>query len=119
MSTSMATAGNPGVVRGLWQRQIPRYPDTVRRYTYLGIIVLATIVLYYELYIGGAVAPSILHQYDISFAYYVLILVFGNALGAVASLAAGLADRWGRANIVAYGLLGTAALTLWGIPNAS
>src|SRR5260370_7345080 len=99
MSTSMATAGNPGVVRGLWQRQIPRYPDTVRRYTYLGIIVLATIVLYYELYIGGAVPPSILHQYDISFASYVLILVFANALAAVPSLTPGLPHPPRRATI--------------------
>jgi MFS family permease len=102
----------------MWSRQIPHYPDTAARYTYLGIVVLATIVLYYQYYVGGAVAPSILHDYDISFQYYVYILVFGNALGAFASLVAGLADRWGRANLVTYGLLVVGLLTLFGIPNA-
>lgn len=109
----------PGLARGLWQRQLGRYPDTAARYAFLGIVVVATIVLYYELYVSGAVAPSILRQFDMSFGYYVLILVFGNALGAFASLFAGLADRWGRANLVAYGLLATGALTLWGVPNAT
>jgi MFS family permease len=116
--TSAAVAG-PDLVRGLWQRQIDRYPDTTLRYTFLGIVVLATIVLYYELYINGAVAPSILQFYGMSFNYYVLILVFGNALGALASLVAGLADRWGRANLVAYGLLFTGAMTLFAFPNTS
>ncbi|MCW2931465.1 MAG: major facilitator superfamily 1, partial [Actinomycetia bacterium] len=39
--------------------------------------------------------------------------------GAFGSLAAGLTDRWGRANLVAYGLVITAVLALVGIPNAT
>ena len=117
--SSVAALPGPAWVRGLWRRQIDRYPDNTLRYTFLGIVVLATIVLYYELYINGAVAPSILQFYGMSFNYYVLILVFGNALGALASLVAGFADRWGRANLVAYGLLFTGAMTLFGFPNTS
>ncbi|HWG01492.1 MAG TPA: MFS transporter [Trebonia sp.] len=86
---------------------------------YLAIVVLATITLYYELYIAGAVSPSIIAGYGMTFPFYVYISVVGNAVGAFGSLAAGLADRWGRANLVAYGLLLTGALTLFGIPNAS
>jgi MFS family permease len=82
-------------------------------------VVVTTIVLYYQLYIGGAVAPSILRQYHISFKYYVGILVIGTAFGALASLAAGLADRWGRANLVVYGLGISGLLTLVGVPNAN
>lgn len=111
-------AGAGGVVRGLWQRQLPHYPETTRRFLLLGIVVLATVLLYYQYYIGAAVVPSILREYDISFQYYVSILVVGNALGAFGSLAAGLADRWGRANLVAYGLLAVSILTLVGVPNA-
>jgi len=85
---------------------------------YLAIVVVATIVLYYELYIGGAVSPNILRGYGMTFPFYVYISVVGNAVGAFGSLLAGLGDRWGRANLTAYGLVITALLALFGIPNA-
>ena len=106
------------MVRGLWQRQLNHYPDTGRRVLYLSIVVLATIMLYYALYIPGAVSPSIIAHFHMTFSYYVYIIVIGNAVGAFGSLLAGLADRWGRANLVAYGLVVTALLVLLGIPNA-
>jgi MFS family permease len=108
-----------GALGGLWQRQLEHYPETRRRVLYLGIVVLATVMLYYELYIGGAMAPSIIAGYGMTFPFYVYISVVGSAVGAFGSLAAGLADRWGRANLVAYGLVVTSLLTLIGIPNAS
>ncbi|HEY0936333.1 MAG TPA: MFS transporter [Trebonia sp.] len=86
---------------------------------YLAIVVAATIVLYYELYIAGAVSPSIIAGTGMTFPFYVYISVVGNAVGAFGSLAAGLSDRWGRANLVAYGLLVTGVLVLVGIPNVS
>jgi len=86
---------------------------------YLAIVVIATIVLYYELYIGGAVSPKILAGYGMTFPFYVYISVVGNAIGAFGSLLAGLGDRWGRANLTAYGLVVTALLALFGIPNAT
>jgi MFS family permease len=106
------------IVERLWDRQLEHYPDNGPRLMYLGIVVLATIVLYYELYVQGAVAPSILKQFHMSFRYFVYILVVGNAIGAFTSLIAGLADRWGRANLVVYGLALTGLLTLFGLPNA-
>jgi hypothetical protein len=81
----------------LWRRQLSHYPDTGRRVLYLGIVVLATIMLYYELSIPGAVSPAIIASYHMTFSYYVYIVVVGNAMGAFGSLVAGLADRWGRA----------------------
>jgi MFS family permease len=103
----------------LWRRQLSHYPNTGPRIWYLTIVVLATIVLYYEFYVPGAVSPSIIAQYGMTFPYYVYIIVIGNAVGAFGSLAAGLADRWGRANLVAYGLLVAGALVTFGLPNAS
>jgi len=112
-------ARTPSPVRGLWDRRIEHYPDTAPRTFYLAIVVLATIVLYYELYVQGAIAPSVMRHYGMSFTFFVYISVIGNAVGAFASLLAGLADRWGRANLVAYGL-GVVAFLLWfGLPNAS
>ena len=113
-----ATMNAPSPMRGLWRRQLDHYPDTRPRYMYLAIVVLATIMLYYEFYIPSAVSPSIIAHYGMTFNYYVYIIVVANAVGAFGSLAAGLADRWGRANLVSYGLLVTGVLILFGVPNA-
>jgi ACS family D-galactonate transporter-like MFS transporter len=102
----------------LWDRKLPHYPETGPRSLYLGITVLATIVLYYELYIGGAVATQIIAEFGMSFTFFVFVSVIGNAVGAFASLFAGLADRWGRANLVVGGLLITGLLVAVGLPNA-
>ncbi len=117
MSTQ-ALAAPPTPVQRLWRRELDSYPDDGRRYFLLGIVVLSTVILYYENYVGGAVAQQILGDLDMTFNYYVYLLVVANGIGAMASLAAGLADRVGRANLVAYGLVITGALTLFGIPNA-
>ncbi len=86
---------------------------------YLAIVVAVTIILYYQFYIAGAVSPTIIADYGMTFPFYVYITVVANAVGAFGSLGAGLADRWGRANLVAYGLLIVGLLVLFGIPNAS
>ena len=103
----------------LLDRKLERYPDTGMRTVYLAITVLATIVLYYELYIQGAVATKIIQHYNFTFTEFVFVLVIGNAVGAFASLGAGLADRWGRANLVVGGLLLTGLLIAFALPNAS
>jgi MFS family permease len=110
-------AGHVTPVQRLWRRELEHYPDEGKRFFLLGVVVIATVILYYENYIGGAVATQLLDDLNMSFGYYVHILVVANAVGAVASLAAGLSDRVGRANLVAYGLLFTGAITLLAIPN--
>ncbi len=102
---------------GVLNRQLAHYPDNGPRSLYLAITVLATVILYYELYIQGAVATKIITDYGMSFTYFVFISVIGNAVGAFASLLAGLADRWGRANLVVGGLLITGVLIGFGLPN--
>ena len=106
-------------VRRLWDRKLPHYPESGPRSLYLAITVLATVVLYYELYVGGSVATQIIAEFDFSFTYFVFVSVIGNAVGAFASLFAGLADRWGRANLVVVGLLITGLLIAFGLPNAT
>jgi MFS family permease len=100
-------------------RQLAHYPDTARRTTYLAITVLATVVLYYQLYVQGSVATKIIQDFGFTFTEFVFVLVIGNAFGAFASLFAGLADRWGRANLVVGGLLLTGLLTAFALPAAS
>jgi MFS family permease len=105
--------------RSIFNRQLAHYPDTARRTTYLAITVLGTVVLYYELYVQGSVATKIIQDFGFTFTQFVFVLVIGNAVGAFASLGAGLADRWGRANLVVGGLLLTGLLTAFALPNAS
>lgn len=124
MSTTTAAPrdGAPAPAGGgkasIWNRQLPSYPENGPRSLYLAITVLATVVLYYELYIQGAVATQIITDFNFSFTGYVFVSVIGNLIGAFASLFAGLADRWGRANLVVYGLLITGAIILFGLPHA-
>jgi ACS family D-galactonate transporter-like MFS transporter len=114
-----ATAPTPPSSRGrFWDRQLPHYPENGPRSLYLGITVLATVVLYYELYIAGAVATQIIAEFGMSFTFFVFVSVIGNLVGAFASLFAGLADRWGRANLVVGGLLLTGLIIAVGLPNA-
>jgi MFS family permease len=72
---------------------------------FLAITVLATITLYYELYVGGSVSTLLLPNLGMSFTFYVVTVAFGALIGAFGSLFAGLADRFGRANLVVFGLL--------------
>ncbi|SHM46951.1 MFS transporter [Actinacidiphila paucisporea] len=106
------------VLQRLYRRDLAAYPATGPRMAYLAIVVVTTVVLYYMLYIQYAVATSIITHFDMTYRYFVWVSVIGNAVGAFASLVAGLADRWGRANMVVYGLLIASLLVFFGLPNA-
>jgi MFS family permease len=105
--------------RWLWRRQLDSYPDTAPRVAYLAITVLATVTLYYELYVGGSVSTLLLVNLHMSFTFFVVTLAFGNLIGAFGSLFAGLADRLGRTNLVVFGLLFTGVFTAYVLPAAT
>jgi MFS family permease len=102
-----------------WRRQLNSYPETGPRIGFLAITVLATITLYYELYVAGSVSTLILVNLHMSFTFLVVALAFGNLIGAFGSLLAGLADRFGRANLVVFGLLFTGVFVAFIIPAAT
>lgn len=102
----------------LVHRQLDEYPDGARRYALLAVVVVSSIVLYYEQYVQGAVSPSVLAHFQISFRFYLTLVVISNTVGALASLLAGVADRWGRANLVVVGLLIAGVVTGFGVPAA-
>ena len=112
---STGTRRNSGA-SWLWRRQLEAYPNTRPRLLYLAITVLATITLYYELYVVGSVSTLVLADLHMSFTFFVVILAVGNLIGAFGSLFAGLADRLGRANLVVGGLLVTGVLTAFVLP---
>ncbi|HTR15483.1 MAG TPA: MFS transporter [Acetobacteraceae bacterium] len=99
-----------------WRRELKAYPPAATRRLHLGLVVLITVALYYELYVGGGVATLILGQLHMSFGMLVTVLAISNLAGAFASLLAGLCDRFGRANLVVYGLLVVGLLTLFAAP---
>jgi MFS family permease len=86
---------------------------------YLAITVLATITLYYELYVGGSVSTLLLVNLHMSFTFYVVTIAFGALIGAFGSLFAGLADRFGRANLVVFGLLFAGVFVAFIMPAAT
>jgi MFS family permease len=104
-ATADPISGQRGFASSLVHRQLDSYPNNSARFLYLAITVIATITLYYELYVGGSVSTLILTNLGMTFKFYVLTLAIGNLLGAFGSLFAGLADRYGRANLVVFGLL--------------
>ncbi|WP_330249782.1 MFS transporter [Nocardia sp. NBC_00565] len=114
--SSTQTAAPPTLLTGLWQRKLPHYPDTPARSWYLAVVVIASIALYYQLFVTGAVGNELIAYFDLSFTYFVWIFIIGAAFGAVASVLAGVLDRWGRANIVAYGVVICSLLTLFAVP---
>ncbi len=86
---------------------------------YLAITVLATITLYYELYVGGSVSTLLLTNLHMSFTFFVLTLAFGALVGAFGSLFAGITDRLGRANLVVFGLFFTGVFVAFIMPAAT
>jgi MFS family permease len=109
----------PGWVDWILKRQLDSYPETRPRVTYLAITVLATITLYYELYVGGSVSTLILANLHMSFTFFVLTLAFGALIGAFGSLFAGITDRLGRANLVVFGLFFTGVFVALIMPTAT
>jgi len=95
---------------GIWGRQLARYPSTGPRSLYLAIVILVTIIQYYELYVGGSVATKISNELNMSLTFLITVAIVGAGLGVFSALFAGLADRWGRSNLIVYGLAITGAL---------
>jgi MFS family permease len=99
------------------RRYLDYYPTDSRRYFYLGIVVVTSIVLYYLYYVEGAVTPLMLPYYHMSFLYFLYLLAVGNAIGAFTAFIGGMADRFGRANLIIYGTLTVALVQLVAIPH--
>ena len=114
-----AATASPSPLRRLWQRELPEYPTGARRIWYLGIVFVATVVAYYENFISGAVTTQLLGDFHISFLYFAVVTAVANAIGAIGSLASGVADKVGRANMAVIGLFGVSLVTLLWLPNVT
>jgi MFS family permease len=118
-ATADPVSGQRSFASSLIHRQLDYYPRTGPRVFYLAIVVVGTITLYYESYVGGSVSTLILTNLGMTFRFYLLTVAIGNAIGAFGSLFAGLTDRYGRSNLVVFGLLFAAVFTEWVLPTAT
>ncbi|MEU2042461.1 MFS transporter [Nocardia niwae] len=109
-SPTTDAAGPARLGAGIRNRRLDRFPGPGARARYLAITIAATVVLYYQLYTQGTVATKIIADFGMSLTYFIGIQIVGGAIGAIGSLAGGLADRWGRADLVVYGLAVVSAL---------
>ncbi|SRR6266516_1165578 len=100
------------LLSGLRDRSLDPYPANARRIWYLALTVIATITLYYQLYMLASVAPLVQADFHLSLSHYVYSLILANILGALAALMGSFADRIGRGNLIVYGLLATGVCTL-------
>ncbi len=114
-----AATASPSPLHRLWQRELPEYPTGARRIWYLGIVFAATVVAYYENFISGAVTPQLLSSFHISFLFFAVVTAVANAIGAIGSLASGVADKVGRGNMAIVGLFGVSLVTLLWLPNVT
>jgi hypothetical protein len=108
-----------GLHRALIKRQLDRYPNRGARLSYLGIVVLIAVVLYYVYWEEGATLPLLLPYYHMSFRYFLYLVVISNGLGAFAAVVGGFSDKIGRVNLVLGGILVIGLLQLVAIPNIS
>ena len=74
------TALRPGGLSGIriWNRELATYPERDARRMHLLLVVLITVTLYYELYVGSGVATIMLAQLKIPFPIFVYILAAGS-----------------------------------------
>ena len=118
-SLSESNTGDVSTGYWLWDRRLYHYPSTPARMVQLVLAVSSTIVLYIQLYAAGAVSPLLSAQMHMSFMFLVTMIAITNLIGAFGSLAAGLADRLGRVNMIIWGMLVVGILTTFVVPQVT
>ena len=112
-------AQRPGGAAWLWRRQLSAYPDTGPRVSTWPSPCWPRSRCTTSCTSAASVSTLLLVNLHMSFTFFVVILAFGNLIGAFGSLFAGLADRLGRANLVVFGLLLTGIFTAFVLPAAT
>lgn len=117
-TAAAATRGRREPLHWTYQRELPKYPSPGLRYFYLAIVILSGIMVYFEDYAAGAVAPILLPKLHMSLTFYSYLIVVFGVVGGAASYFGSFADRFGRANIVVYVGVALGLITAFGLPTA-
>jgi ACS family D-galactonate transporter-like MFS transporter len=100
------------IQRVAWQRELAYYPTTPARVWYLAVTLASAVALYSHAFVAVAVLPLLQRDLGVTFQQFGLYLMVVFLIGAVSALFGSLTDRLGRANLVVYGSIVSALLTL-------
>jgi MFS family permease len=117
---SAPTSGGAARGFGSWikNRELPSYPKPAARYFYLAVVIIASIVLWYQYFIPPSVGWILIAKFHMTYRFFILTIIVGNAAGMVAAVAGQITDRIGRCWVVIIGLGVVALLQLFAVPNA-
>ncbi len=111
-------SGDSPLSMRLWHRELSSYPTGGYRVFLLAVIVLANIVFTWTVAAGSAATTVIFPHFGMTLNYYADLLVVAGVVGGLASYISSWGDRWGRANMVVFGLLINAVFALFAIPDS-
>jgi len=119
-STRSATGSGGGTGGfGSWiaNRELPHYPKPAARYFYLAMVVVASIVLWYQYFLPPSVGQIVIVKFHMSFRFFIFTIIVSNLAGMVAAVVGQITDRIGRCWVVIIGLGVVALLQLFVWPN--
>ena len=102
----------------LWNRELGSYPANGYRIFLLAVVVLANIVFTWTVAAGSAATSVIFPHFGMTLGYYADLLVVAGVVGGLASYISSWGDRFGRANMVVYGLIINSVFALFALPLA-
>jgi MFS family permease len=86
---------------------------------YLAVVVIASIVLWYQYFVPSVVVTALITHFHISFRFYMNIIIASEFAGVFAALIGQVTDRIGRTWVVIGGLGVVAVIQAFVIPNVA
>jgi MFS family permease len=102
----------PIIQRVAWQRELAHYPTTPARIWYLIVTLASAVALYSHAFVAVSALPLLQRDLGFTLQQFGLFFVLVFLVSAVSALFGSLSDRLGRANLVVYGSILAALLTL-------
>ncbi|MGA2037281.1 MAG: MFS transporter [Acidimicrobiales bacterium] len=86
---------------------------------YLALVVLASIVLWYQYFVPASIGPILLVKFHMSFRFFMFTIVLSLFGGVITAAIGQISDRRGRAWVVIGGVGLVAVLQLFAVPNVN
>src|SRR5262245_13039394 len=94
------------------QRELSHYPAKSERAWYLFVTLAIAVTLYSHAFVAVSVLPLLQRELGFTLQHFGLYFMLVFLLSAISSLFGSLSDRFGRANLVVYGSIISAVVTL-------